>query len=398
MQRIANEMDTIAVEEQLTLLMVGTREDRVRTAGRIASLLGVADYGALRHVLLSQRLLPLVGTRIVAAGGDVPADFRREVESAAAAGRRRGVFIAHVTSTLANSLEEAGIRTVAFKGTVTAERLHGDLGMRTSSDIDLLVDRSRLSEALRVLGEVGYRLPAGRTPDPIPALHYGLEDARRQRPPVDLHWRVHWYEPRYGRTMIDRAVADPALGRVLASLDELAMLLLCWARDGFVGLRYPADIAAWWDTHGHSVDHAALDGLVSEHPGLERALVGAVDVAQRLIGAPLRPLLGRSSHPDGRTRVAARLANWTQRGDRDQVLANQRLVDLLLSPRGGSAGFVRRFVLTGPSSVVRYDHLPEDARPPEAVWRITHPVKLLSRFVSALWRVRGRRVWAPPAH
>jgi hypothetical protein len=111
----------------------------------------------------------------------------------------------------------------------------------------------------------------------------------------------------------------------------------------------------------------------------------------------MRSLVSRSRDPDGRTRVATRLANWTQRGDHDQVLANQRLVDWLLSPRGGSGDFIRRFVLTGSSSVVRYDHLPAESRPPRMVWRISHPVKLVGRFASALWHVRGSRVWASSA-
>jgi hypothetical protein len=173
------------------------------------------------------------------------------------------------------------------------------------------------------------------------------------------------------------------------------MLLLCLARDGFAGLRYLADIAAWWDEFGDSVEDGALDRLVDDHPGLERALVAAVNVAEALVDAPLRSLLDAARRPDPRTRMAMRLVNWAERGDPDQVLADQRLVDWLLSPNGGSADFARRFVFTGRSSVVRYDHLPESSRPPQAVWRITHPAKVLSRFLPALWRVRTRRAWAP---
>jgi hypothetical protein len=385
-------------EDQLALLLVGTAEARARSHDRLERLLAEVDFGALRDVLLQQRLLPLVGSRIVAAGGDgVPADFRDLVDAAVGAGRRHGVFTSHVTRSLVSTLDVAGVVAVPFKGTVTAERLYGDLGMRPSSDIDLLVERSTLPAALRALAEAGYALPPGRSSEPVPALHYGLIDARGQRPVVDLHWRVHWYEAEYGGVMVGRSMADSELGRVLTPLDELAMLLLCLARDGFVGLRYLADIAAWWDAFGDSVGDGALDRVAAAHPALERVLAAAAAVAEIVNRVPLRPLLRASGRPDARGRTAIRLANWAQQGDHDQMLADQRLIDWLLSPNGGSAAFARRFVFTGRSSVVRYDHLPEDSRPPEALWRLTHPAKLLSRFVSALWRVRGRHVSAPPA-
>ncbi|MEA2444517.1 MAG: hypothetical protein QOJ12_1809 [Thermoleophilales bacterium] len=385
----------MTVADELARLVAGTREARARSAQRIDAMLEAVDFGELQGVLLSQRLLPLVGSRIVAIGGDrVPGDFARAVEAAAAAERRRGLFSSHVTRSLVAALESAGVPAVPFKGTVTAERVHGDLGLRPSSDIDLLAERSQLRTALGVLLDLGYELPHGRSSDAIPPLHYGLVDGGGQRPDVDLHWRVHWYEEDYGAAMIERSLTDPDLGRVLAPLDDLTMLLLCYARDGFVGLRYPADIAAWWDRFGDELAPGELDRLVARHPGLERALVAAVRVTDSVVDVPLTPLLAAARRPDWRTRTAIRLANWAERGASDQVVANERLVDWLLSPRGGSAAFARRFVLPGRSSVVRYDHLPAESRPPEAIWRLTHPAKLLSRCLSAMWRVRGQRAWA----
>ena len=77
-----------------------------------------------------------------------------------------------------------------------------------------------------------------------------------------------------------------------------------------------------------------------------------------------------------RVELAERLADWTQEGDRDQALANISLVDGLLGPSGSGRAFMRR------------ELVPRSGSP------ASHAAKVITRYVIALWRVRGGRSWS----
>jgi hypothetical protein len=274
--------------------------------------------------------------------------------------------------------------------------IHGDPGLRPSSDIDLLVDTRDLERAVAGLERSEYRLVDGDLGSGRrPPLHYGLAHDKGWFPPVELHWRVHWYERRFSIALLERSRLGPGDVRRAEAADELAMLLLFFARDGFIGVRYAADIAAWWDACGQSLAPLALDAIAGRHPALRRALTVASIQAERLVGVPARQFISVPSTLDVRGRLALRLVNWSRRGDRDQVASNRVLVDWLLAPKGGQREFARRFLLPSADSVVRYEQVPEHRRPARIVWRITHGPKVILRSLYALWCLRGGADWAP---
>ena len=71
---------------------------------------------------------------------------------------------------LAEGLDQAGVRWISYKGPVLAQTLYGDLGLRHSIDVDLLVSRNgfaRVQEILRSHGmEAG---PGGRESEDVPS-------------------------------------------------------------------------------------------------------------------------------------------------------------------------------------------------------------------------------------
>ena len=87
-----------------------------------------------------------------------------------------------------------------MKGPLLAEAIYGDPGRRLSSDIDLLVAPEQLRSAVEVVRRLGYAAPTDYVQDSgLPLLHFGLVHERRELPPVELHWRVHWYERDFAR-------------------------------------------------------------------------------------------------------------------------------------------------------------------------------------------------------
>lgn len=344
-------------EHRLTLLLAATAERRAQAGAEIAALAAAADPHALAEVLAAQRLLPLLGGRLLAAAGAPSATagweaFAARVAAATDAARAHAQAHELITAMALGALAQAGVRGLALKGPRLARRAHGDPALRTSSDLDLLVARADLEPAVAALATVGWAPP----PTPGPAdLHVALAGADGL-PHVDLHWRIHWYEDAFSRRLLDAADA----GGDLPWPEELAAVLLYHARDGFAGLRYPADAAALHDRAGG----ADLTAILADHPRLAPALRAAAAA----LDLPLAP------SPRRRERAATRLADPLLDHDPDQIRAVVSLVDALLLPRGATRAYVRR-TLDPPATATT------PAR--RAAWRLQRTVKFTLRWVRA---------------
>src|SRR5205085_8299101 len=238
------------------------------------------------------------------------------------------------------ALDRGGIRAMPRKGPWIAADAHGDIGLREAIDVDLLVAPEDLDRAVELLIDAGYERPLDtRRRDGLPDLHFGL--SHDTLPRVEVHWRVHWYERDFSEDMLERATRD---GDFLRPRDDdgAAALLLFYARDGFYGVRLAADIAAWWDRHGHRLPTAFLEEHARRYPSLAPALTAAALAVDQIAGVPALRWLGTAAAPGHRVAVATRLADWTQAGDLDQLRANISLVGGLLGPPGSGMDFARR--------------------------------------------------------
>jgi Uncharacterised nucleotidyltransferase len=380
-------------EEELILLFCGTAERRRRAHTRIETLAREVDYDGLAALMARQLLLPLLGRRLVETAPEaVPPTFLAHLEQAAAAARRRGVVLEMLGAQVQSDLRQAGVEVLPLKGATLSRSLYGDPGIRVAKDIDLLVEADQLDRAAAILARRGYRrvdAPGGERPQ----LHLSLEHERSELPPVEIHWRVHWYEEAFSQRMLQRSGRTPE-GLRAQPPDELASLLLFFSRDGLTGLRLAADVAAWWDLHAAAEGAASLDQVARETPELRPALSAAAITLDRLVGTPADAIISRGERSSSwRSFAAVRLANWTVTGDWDQINANLTLVDLLLSPRGGAWPFARRSLFPPGKAVSKMYRLPSSAVWRLVFWRLAHAPKLIARYLIALWRVRGGRHW-----
>jgi hypothetical protein len=308
------------------------------------------NWPRLTETLHLRKLLPTLGPRIVElAKGHASADFAAAVEQATASGRRHGAFLQLVSLRAIAMLADAGVSSVALKGPLLGEDIYGDPGRRPSSDIDLLVSPEQLQTAVEVIRGLGYRAPTDHVyDDGLPLLHLMLVHERGELPPVELHWRVHWYERSFASDRLLPPAVDQLGGWRPAPADELAALLLFYARDGFVGLRLASDLGAWWDVYGDELAPGALDDLLHTYPAFARVIPVAVEVAEKIVGLPAAQLVGDLPRLGLRERVAIRLANPNPHSSPAQIYADMGLIDGLLTPRGGFGAFVRRQVLPPP--------------------------------------------------
>jgi Uncharacterised nucleotidyltransferase len=332
------------VEEQLILLSAGTSTRRDQARSHAARLAALADWKSLGELLNMRRLLPTLGPRLMglAAGSDA-GEFAGMVDGALAAGRQRAALLALVTGRVRDRLNDVGIRSTPLKGTHLSEAIYGDPGRRSAADIDLLVAAEQLREAVTVVCNLGYAPPVDPVDDKgLPSLHFALIHERGELPPVELHWRVHFYEGCFAEQRLLAPEGDPRDDWRPAPVDELAALLLFHARDGFMNLRLAADIAAWWDVFGSSLKSAALDDVIRAYPALERVLLAAAKSAEHMVGLPMGQVTARDCDLALRGRVAVGLGDPYPRVSEPQLYANMGLIDGLLAPRGGLWAFVKR--------------------------------------------------------
>lgn len=345
--RYARRTEGERAERQLIMLSAATRARRDAMSHRARDLMRRVDWQKLAGTLSARRLLPILGPRMLemADKGCVGEEFEDAVEQAIIAGRRQSAFLLLVCERLGVMLAEAGIASAPLKGPQLGALIYGDSGRRLSGDIDILVSPDDLSSAVAVARTLGYEAPT----DPLdreglPLLHLELLHERGELPPVELHWRVHWYERRFARERL-LPTEPPDAGWRPAPVDELTSLLLFYARDGFVDLRLAADLSAWWDVFGESLPANALTQVIETYPSLSRPVVVAAAVAERVVGLPAAELLGGLGRLGPRDRLAARLANPNPASSQSQLSADTGLVDGLLTPPGGLAAFVKRQVL-----------------------------------------------------
>ena len=365
-------------EGALILLSAGAATRRVQSRELARALACSVDWELLRAMLAARRLLPQLGDRILElSAGCAPERFAEAVERAVCQTRRQSALLGLVSARLTQALAEAGIPSLMLKGAFLGEAIYGDPGRRPAGDIDLFVAPGDLSATVEVARREGYGAPVDHVgADGLPLLHFALRHDRGQLPPLELHWRVHWYERAFACDMLDRAVEDPRWGRRATLADELASLLLFYARDGFLDLRLATDLGAWWDTFGSRLKEGVLAEILDRYPALNRALLAAVTVAERVVGLPAAWLIGAPRRLGVRARLAARLANPGACGDPAQLSADVGFVDWLLAPRGGQWDFVRRQLLPPRAVLDGRSRMHEERR----VSPLGHGARVLGRY------------------
>ena len=143
-----------------------------------------------------------------------------------------------LTTELAGILEDfraEGIPVLTFKGPVLSVAVYGRIGVRTSSDLDILVPEEFVSRALDLLSQSGYR-------SEFDLAKFGLKEYVRAEHAIpmhhsargvnlDLHWRLterHFLQTTATRDLFDRSIPITVMGHSMASFCfEDLLLYLC---------------------------------------------------------------------------------------------------------------------------------------------------------------------------
>jgi hypothetical protein len=261
----------------ITLLLecLHQQPDRV-TADRVAALTH-AECQALMDLAIQQNVSGLFSHRLRVRG--LEAALPPDIQSLVLAAYRRTVvmnlsFTVYLARIVA-ILQANAIPVIALKGIYLAAVVYGNLALREMCDIDLLLPRSQIEPAIKLLATIGYQQKAGHqyTLETNMLFQHDLPlavsgDVRRSM--VELHWTItsppssNSIDPDIDPNELWSRAVPAHIGEVdvLGLSAEDLLLHLCvhtsYHHCFEFGLRPSCDIAATLQRFGDSLDWSQI--------------------------------------------------------------------------------------------------------------------------------------------
>lgn len=174
-------------------------------------LLSMADWHGLKPLLLQYlERLP---------AGLPPGEILGTLREYSRQVALRNLALASELLSISRQLESRGIEHLSYKGPLLASDLYGNVALRISVDLDIVVPRQQLERACEALVEIGYADKNRFTASQLAAaFHFGFEHTFSGPGgiDIDLHWRL---VPTFVSPSLDekgfwqRAIASPLCGR-----------------------------------------------------------------------------------------------------------------------------------------------------------------------------------------
>jgi hypothetical protein len=262
-----------------------------------AAAAGPLDWPLVLRIAKRHQVIALVHEGLTRVQSDAPSDIVREISTQAATQARKNLMMARESLRLGRLFDDAKLPAVFVKGAALAILAFGNLGLRASQDIDLLVPYDALPLATSLLLRVGYRRF-----DPPPEISEAqlrlvmpfrkdlgfVDESTGLR--IELHWRLFLNPHAMDETSITTAsrfvpLAGTAGLRTLGDEDLFTYLCLHGALHWWNRLKWLADVNALLA----SVPDEGFERLIraAQARGAERAAAQALLLCRRLLATPL---------------------------------------------------------------------------------------------------------------
>jgi hypothetical protein len=255
------------------------------------------DWARFLRVVARHRVFGLVHDGLMRALPDVPPEIARAIGAQAAMLVRQNLAAAREAVRLQRLFDDADLRVLFLKGASLAVLAYGNLGLRSSKDIDLLVSPETLELATVLLARAGYRRfePAPDISETQLRLLMPLrkdlgfihEETGLQ---IELHWRLFLNAHAMDEASV---MAAPRLARLTGTMglrtlgeeDLFTYLCMHGALHWWNQLKWLADIGALLAAAPEG--GAERFNRAAEARGAGRAAALAMMLSQRLLGVPL---------------------------------------------------------------------------------------------------------------
>lgn len=278
-----------ALSREFALVASCCKHNFVNASNQRPGIPGDVDWSKVLNVVRFHRVEALAWQTL--ASMVIPDDVRDELSTAASRTAAKNLLAATECANIDNRFAAAGIPLLFLKGAALAALAYANPALKSSIDIDLLIDTSDLGSAADLLRKLGYRRLIPTTGRDLVAWHRRSKESvwGKTDPPIqiDLHSRtadnphliphidVHSPSQRVGI----------ARGQHLTTLadDELfAYLAVHGASSAWFRLKWISDFAGFL----HPKDPAEIERLYrrSQELGAGRAVGQGLLLADRLFG------------------------------------------------------------------------------------------------------------------
>jgi hypothetical protein len=345
------------------------------------SLLDLADQHGVAP-LLCQVLAPI--------HNEAPAEPMHSLQQSYQTNLRKSLILASELIRIVDRLDALGIEVMPYKGLTLAETMYGNMALRQTGDIDLLIRPQDFLQTKNAVQELGYtpRMPLSQAEEQA-YLISGYEcafDSSAGRNLLELQWAL---QPRFYAVDIDmddlfrRAVHVTVAERnvnTLSSEDMLVVLAVHAAKHVWGRLIWLCDIA-------QIVNLPSLNWELIEDQaaklGIVRILSITLQLTSALLRAPLPPSMGSKFLGDPvsvvladeiRARILSR--SWLH----PESLAYFRLMMRLRERRADGLNFLQRLAFTPGPNEWKTVRLPAPLFP---LYRLVRLSRLAARLVRA---------------
>lgn len=382
-------------------LTQATNGDKMRRLARAK-----IDWELVFKLALWHRMLPLLYWNLTQGDGqenrlDVPSETMEAFRAAYL--RNVGLALRMTGDLLAilEKMEEAGVMVVPYKGPVLSSRLYGNLGLRRSVDLDVIVRKDDLHAARTILFDLGY-VPSvmlqGTNHEFQVESRYS-ERFDRPSSVVELHWAFTNKDVAFPLTLNDigpRLTTHQVSGRVIRVLNsEDTLLVLCvhGAKHQWAHLEWICGIAELLH-RGDDISWPDLLSRATETRSLRRLLLGLC-LAHDLFRAPLPEDVKKRIRGDGQiSALAATVTFALFDGDRNVETLHtfgtldHDLFHFRLGDRFPDSLRYLVYRVTTPSRPERWSTISLGGHP-ITLHSFTRPFGIVGKLIPAMWRRYG---------
>lgn len=285
--------DSTRGNEWLLLLAVCSAGSPEEKAARLRSMLSQPlRWDEVFDLADRHGVQPLLFQALSSVADAVPAEPMRVLAQLYQANLHKVLFLSRELISILDCLDAVGVEAMPYKGLALAETIYGDIALRQSGDIDLLIrpqDLARISQALAPLGFVPHENYSGAQERAY--LKSGYEsafDAPAGKNLLEVQWAIqpHFYAVDFDMDAVfRRAVMTTVAGRAAKglSLEDLFIILALHAAKHVWGrLIWICDLSRVMNLP--QLDWREITSQ-AEQLGIARILGASVLLAHRLLDA-----------------------------------------------------------------------------------------------------------------
>jgi hypothetical protein len=380
------------LETEWSLLRVACAE--LPAEEKTARIRGLLDSQVHWHALLSlaehHGVQSILAQSLLNFAGQVPAEALTTLKGSYQANLHKVLLLSSEFVRIAARLSQAGIEFIPYKGLALAETVYGDVALRQSGDIDLLIHATDLKRVREVAAEISYTPHVRLSEDEEAAyLKSGYEcafDGTAGRNLLEVQWAIqpHFYavdldvEGLFGRARTVRVAGVEV--KALAAEDLFVVLALHAAKHVWGRLIWLCDLARIGNLPTLNWN---LIGDQAQGLGVVRILRVTLLLAQKLLGWTFPASAAENLPEDSAAGILAEEVESYISNEKIydvESLAYFRLMLRLRERRIDQMRFVSRLILTpGPAewAIVR---LPKPLAP---FYRVIRVARLAARTVGS---------------